>query len=259
MNIFKKINDNLTDDVKVIPKQKKSPLPRFQKNKSGKMLYIIVRDPELLNPNGNATHVTLIKLPITALECPRSIKDLITKYGTEEAKSGKYEITDHNFEEIMSHFKPANTLYKKYRKEELHEKQSIVINEEKHSLCAIAAKLHEAVEMFDELESEDEINAEEAQELHQALYRMSLRLNAAKFPAVMFNDYVFSLNDGNNLQAIKAKRKSIASISDTSSLKRFAPYVQTLTPFNYKQTSKKVGKDAQKLITYLTEVKKNTN
>ncbi len=258
MSIFKKINNELTDNVTVTPKQKKSPLPRFQKNKSGKMLYIIVRDPELTNSSGNATHVTLIKLPITSPTCPRSIKDLIAKYGIEEAKSGKYEITEHNFEEIMSHFKPANELYKKYRKEELHEKQSVVINEDKHSLCAIAAKLHEAVEMFDELESEDEINAEEAQELHQALYRMTLRLYAAKFPAVMFNDYVLSLGDSNNLQAIRAKRKNIASISDASSLKRFAPYAETLTPFNHKQTSKKVGKDAQKLIAYLAEVKKDT-
>ncbi|HHX8511427.1 TPA: hypothetical protein ACVO12_003658, partial [Vibrio diabolicus] len=249
----------LTDNVTVTPKQKKSPLPRFQKNKSGKMLYIIVRDPELTNSSGNATHVTLIKLPITAPACPKSIKDLISKYGTEEAKSGKYEITEHNFEEIMSHFKPANALYKKYRKVELHEKQSVVINEEKHSLCAIAAKLHEAVEMFDELESEDAINAEEAQELHQALYRMTLRLNAAKFPTVMFNDYSLSLGDSNNLQAIRAKRKSIASISDTSNLKRFAPYAQTLTPFNHKQASKKVGKDAQKLIAYLAKMEASTN
>ncbi|EOE6194585.1 hypothetical protein ACKOZB_003293 [Vibrio parahaemolyticus] len=259
MSIFKKINNELTDNVTVTPKQKKSPLPRFQKNKSGKMLYIIVRDPELTNSSGNATHVTLIKLPITAPACPRSIKDLIAKHGTEEAKSGKYEITDHNFEEIMSHFKPANELYKKYRKEELHEKQSVVINEEKHSLCAIAAKLHEAVNMFDELESEDEINAEEAQELHQALYRIKKRLDAAKFPAVMFNDYVFSPSDSNNLQAINAKRKSIASISDASSLKRFAPYASTLTPFNHKQASKKVGKDAQKLIGYLAKAETNTN
>ncbi|ELX4123225.1 hypothetical protein AB3A39_003533 [Vibrio alginolyticus] len=259
MSIFKKINNELTDNVTVPTKQKKSPLPRFQKNKSGKMLYIIVRDPELTNSSGNATHVTLIKLPITAPACPRSIKDLIAKYGTEEAKSGKYEITEHNFEEIMSHFRPANALYKKYRKEELHEKQSVVINEEKHSLCATAAKLHEAVDMFDELESENEINAEEAQELHQALYRMTLRLNAAKFPAVMFNDHVFSLDDSNNLQAIRAKRKSIASISHASNLKRFAPHASTLTSFNHKQTSKKVGKDAQKLIAYLAKVKESTN
>ncbi|EJC6921742.1 hypothetical protein ABVY41_002667 [Vibrio parahaemolyticus] len=259
MSIFKKINNELTDNVTAPAKQKKSPLPRFQKNKSGKMLYIIVRDPELTNSSGNATHVTLIKLPITAPACPRSIKDLIAKFGTEEAKSGKYEITEHNFEEIMSHFKPANSLYKNYRKEELHQKRGVVINEEKHSLCAIAAKLHEAVEMFDELESEDEINAEEAQELHQALYRMTLRLNAAKFPAVMFNDYVLSLGDSNNLQAIKAKRKNIASISDASSLKRFAPYASTLTPFNYKPKPKKAGEDAQKLIAYLAKAEANTN
>ncbi|EHA6959122.1 MULTISPECIES: hypothetical protein [Vibrio harveyi group] len=259
MSIFKKINNELTDNVTAPAKQKKSPLPRFQKNKSGKMLYIIVRDPELTNSSGNATHVTLIKLPITAPTSPRSIKHLIAEYGTDEAKSGKYEITDHNFEEIMSHFKPANELYKKYRKEELHEKQSVVINEDKHSLCAIAAKLHEAVEMFDELESEDEINAEEAQELHQALYRMTLRLNAAKFPVVMFNDHLFSLYDSNNLQAIRAKRKSIASISHASNLKRFAPHASTLTPFNHKQASKKVGKDAQKLIEYLAKAGTNTN
>ncbi|HHB1579929.1 TPA: hypothetical protein ACN983_005074, partial [Vibrio parahaemolyticus] len=244
-------------------KQKKSPLPRFQKNKSGKMLYIIVRDPELVNSSGNATHVTLIKLPITAPDSPRSIKDLIAKYGTEEAKSGKYEITEHNFEEIMSHFKPANALYKKYRKEELHEKQSVVINEDKHSLCAIAAKLHEAVDMFDELESEDEINAEEAQELHQALYRIKTRLEAAKFPAVLFYDYVFFHNDSNNLQAIREKRKAISSISDESSLKRFAPYAKTLTPFpcknKLKNKFKKLGEDAQKLIAYLAKVKENTN
>ncbi len=49
-------------------------------------------------------------------------------------------------------------------------------------------KLHEALEMFDELESEDEINAEEAQELHQVLYSIKTRLDAAKFPAVLFND-----------------------------------------------------------------------
>ena len=254
MSIFKKINNELTDNVTAPAKQKKSPLPRFQKNKSGKMLYIIVRDPELTNSSGNATHVTLIKLPITAPACPRSIKDLIAKFGTEEAKSGKYEITEHNFEEIMSHFKPANSLYKNYRKEELHQKRGVVINEEKHSLCAIAAKLHEAVEMFDELESEDEINAEEAQELHQALYRINLRLNAAKFPAVMFNDYILSLGDSNNLQAIKAKRKSIASISDASSLKRFTPYTGSLTPFDYKPKSKKPGEDAQKLIAYLASM-----
>ncbi|EKL0031241.1 hypothetical protein PP666_001234 [Vibrio vulnificus] len=259
MSILKKINNELTDNVKFTPKQKKSPLPRFQKNKSGKMLYIIVRDPELKNSSGNATHVTLIKLPITAPTCPRSIKDLIAKYGTDEAKSGKYEITEHNFEEIMSHFKPANALYKKYRKEELHEKRGVVINEEKHSLCAIAAKLHEAVEMFDELESEDEINAEEAQELHQVLYRIKTRLDAAKFPAVLFNDYVFSPGDSNKLQAIKGKRKAISSVSDVSSLKRFVPYAQTLTPFNYKSKPKKAGEDAQKLITYLAKVKESTN
>ncbi|ELA4929862.1 hypothetical protein RFS42_001590 [Vibrio vulnificus] len=259
MSVFKKINNELTDNVTVPTKQKKSPLPRFQKNKSGKMLYIIVRDPELKNSSGNATHVTLIKLPITAPTCPRSIKDLIAKYGTDEAKSGKYEITEHNFEEIMSHFKPANALYKKYRKEELHEKRSVVINEEKHSLCAIAAKLHEAVEMFDELESEDEINAEEAQELHQVLYRIKTRLDAAKFPAVLFNDYVFSPGDSNKLQAIKGKRKAISSVSDASSLKRFVPYAQTLTPFNYKSKPKKAGEDAQKLITYLAKVKESTN
>lgn len=227
------------------------------------MLYIIVRDPELTNSSGNATHVTLIKLPITAPTSPRSIKDLIAKYGTEEAKLGKYEITDHNFEEIMSHFKPANELYKKYRKEELHEKQSVVINEDKHSLCAIAAKLHEAVEMFDELESEDEINAEEAQELHQAVYRIKTRLEAAKFPSALFYDYVFFHDDSNNLQAIREKRKVISSISDESSLKRFASYAKTLTPFpcknKFKCKFKKPGEDAQKLITYLAEVKKDTN
>ncbi|MBH9742190.1 hypothetical protein [Vibrio navarrensis] len=259
MSIFKKINNELTDNVTVPTKQKKSPLPRFQKNKSGKMLYIIVRDPELVNPSGNATHVTLIKLPITAPTSPRSIKDLIAKYGTEEAKSGKYEITEHNFEEIMSHFKPANALYKKYRKEELHEKQSVVINEEKHSLCAIAAKLHEAVEMFDELESEDEINAEEAQELHQAVYRIKTRLEAAKFPSALFYDYVFFHDDSNKLQAIKGKRRSISSVSDASSLKRFAPYSSALTPFDYKLKSKKPGEDAQKLIAYLAKVKESTN
>ncbi|CAI2304415.1 TPA: hypothetical protein NJ888_002501 [Vibrio parahaemolyticus] len=259
MSIFKKINNELTDNVTAPAKQKKSPLPRFQKNKSGKMLYIIVRDPELTNSSGNATHVTLIKLPITAPACPRSIKDLIAKYGTEEAKSGKYEITEHNFEEIMSHFKPANALYKKYRKEELHEKRGVVINEEKHSLCAIAAKLHEAVEMFDELESEDEINAEEAQELHQALYRIKTRLDTAKFPAVLFNDYVFSPDDSNKLQAIKGKRRSISSVSDASSLKRFAPYSSALTPFDYKPKPKKAGEDAQKLIAYLAKAETNTN
>lgn len=31
MSIFKKINNELTDNVTVTPKQKKSPLPRFQK------------------------------------------------------------------------------------------------------------------------------------------------------------------------------------------------------------------------------------
>lgn len=137
MSIFKKINNELTDNVTVTPKQKKSPLPRFQKNKSGKILYIIVRDPELINSSGNATHITLIKLPITAPSSPRSIKHLIAKYGTEEAKSGKYEITEHNFDEIMSHFRPANELYKKYRKEELHEKQSVVINSKEEQDCCI--------------------------------------------------------------------------------------------------------------------------
>lgn len=68
-------------------------------------------------------------------------------------------------------------------------------------------KLHEALEMFDELESEDEINAEEAQELHQVLYSIKTRLDAAKFPAVLFNDYVFSPGDSNKLQAIKGKEK----------------------------------------------------
>ncbi|BDP34966.1 hypothetical protein VA208B3_13370 [Vibrio alginolyticus] len=91
------------------------------------MLYIIVRDPELINGSGNATHVTLIKLPSTALSSPRSIKHLI-------AKSGNYEITEHNLDGIMSHFRPANELYKKYRKEERHERQCVVINEKTLSL-----------------------------------------------------------------------------------------------------------------------------
>lgn len=219
------------------------------------MLYIIVRDPELINGSGNATHVTLIKLPSTALSSPRSIKHLIAKYGTEEAKSGKYEITEHNLDGIMSHFRPANELYKKYRKEERHERQCVVINEKKHYLCAISVKLHEAVEVFDELESEDDINAEEAQEL----YRIKTRLDAAKFPAVLFNDYVFSPGDSNKLQAIKGKRKTISSVSDASSLKRFTPHASTLTPFDYKPKPKKAGEDAQKLIAYLAKAEANIN
>jgi hypothetical protein len=75
----------------------------------------------------------------------------------------------------------------------------------------------------------------------------------------MFNDHLFSLDDSNNLQAIRAKRKSIASISHASNLKRFAPHASTLTPFNHKQASKKVGKDAQKLIEYLAKAGTNTN
>ena len=119
-------------------------------------------------------------------------------------------------------------------------------------------KPHEALEMFDELESEDEINAEEAQELHQVLYRIKTRLDAAKFPAVLFNDYVFSPGDSNNLQATRAKRKSITLVSDASSLKRFTPYASTLTPFDYTPKSKKAGEGAQKLIAYLTKIEANS-
>jgi len=120
-------------------------------------------------------------------------------------------------------------------------------------------KLHEALEMFDELESEDEINAEEAQELHQVLYSIKTRLDAAKFPAVLFNDYVLSPGDSNKLQAIKGKRKAISSVSDASSLKRFTPHASTLTPFDYKPKPKKAGEDAQKLIAYLAKAEANIN
>ncbi|EPU5388258.1 hypothetical protein ACVXSW_003438 [Vibrio parahaemolyticus] len=64
-------------------------------------------------------------------------------------------------------------------------KYNVLLSMKKHYLCAISVKPHEALEMFDELESEDEINAEEAQELHQVLYRIKTRLDAAKFPAVL--------------------------------------------------------------------------
>ncbi|HDU8572081.1 TPA: hypothetical protein RG687_001871 [Vibrio parahaemolyticus] len=168
--------------LQFLQKQKKSPLPRFQKNKSDKMLYIIVRGPELINGSSNATHVTLIKLPSTALSSPRSIKHLIAKYGTEEA-----------------------------------------------------------------------------QELHQGLYRIKTRLDAATFPAVLFNDYVFSPDDSNKLQAIKGKRKAISSVSDASSIKRFTPHASTLTPFDYKPKPKKAGEDAQKLIAYLAKAEANIN
>ncbi|EJE8564136.1 hypothetical protein M5224_000700 [Vibrio parahaemolyticus] len=80
-------------------------------------------------------------------------------------------------------------------------------------------------------------------------------------PTVMFNDHVFSLDDSNNLQAIRAKRKSIASISHASNLKRFAPHASALTPFDYKPKPKpkKAGEDAQKLIAYLAKAEANTN
>lgn len=87
--------------------------------------------------------------------------------------------------------------------------------------------------MLNVLESEHEINAEEAQELHQALYRIKMRLDAcSEVPyCIVFNDYVLSPSDSNKLQAIKAKRKRITSVTDASSLNRFTPYAQTLTPF----------------------------
>ncbi|MGI9894614.1 hypothetical protein ACKVMY_03510 [Vibrio natriegens] len=228
MSIFKKINNELTDNVTVTPKQKKSPLPRFQKNKSGKILYIIVRDPELINSSGNATHITLIKLPITAPSSPRSIKHLIAKYGTEEAKSGKYEITEHNFDEIMSHFRPANELYKKYRKEELHEKQSVVINSKEEQVCKIAALIHQASDAFDELEGEDEIDVLEAQEIHQALYRVKNRLRAARMPDTYYNEFLFKEDDKESVEHMRSKRKF--NLEDKASLMRFVKVFSKLTP-----------------------------
>jgi len=240
MSIFKKINNELTDSLTVTPKRKKHPTPRFQKNKSGKMLYIIVRDPELKNSSGNATHITLIKLPINAPTYPRSIKDLIANYGTEEARSGKYEITGHNFEEIMSHFKPANSLYKKYRKEELHEKQSVVVNSKEEQVCKIAALIHQASDAFDALESEDEIYVLEAQEIHQALYRVQNRLRAVRMTDMFYNEFLFKEDDKKAIEHMCSKRKF--NLEDKASLMRFVNVVSKLTPLKHRGSSKTATK-----------------
>lgn len=230
MDIFKKVQQSLASvEIEKAAKTKKSPTPRFQKNPSGKVLYIVVRDPELLNENGNAKHITLIKLPIDAAIAPRNIKDLINRFGTEEAKSGKYTITDNNYAEIISHFTPANRLYKQFMKEDIHTKQTVVINNQEHELCKVAALIHQASDALDHLESIDELDVIEGQEIHQALYRVKNRLlNGAKMSDSFYNEFLFKEVDKEAVEHMRRKRKF--TLEEKASLTRFAKVFDQLTP-----------------------------
>ncbi|MFA9382376.1 MAG: hypothetical protein ACERKF_01315 [Vibrio cyclitrophicus] len=228
MDIFKKINESLKSvEIEDIQKTKKTPIPRFQKNRSGKVLYLIVRDSEIKNEKGNATHITLIKLPITASHAPRGIADLVKRFGTEEAKNGKYVITDDNFATLLAHFIPANKLYKQFVKEAVHEKQDVVIKNNTHSVCSVAALIHQAAEALDHLESVDELDVIEGQEIHQALYRVKSRLTAARMPDTFYNEFLFKESDQDVNEDIRSKRKF--TLEDKSSLMRFAKVFDQLT------------------------------
>ncbi|MEZ9763580.1 hypothetical protein AB4278_11790 [Vibrio splendidus] len=237
MDIFKKINESLKNvEIEDIQKTNKTPIPRFQKNRSGKVLYLIVRDSEIKNEKGNATHITLIKLPITAPHTPRNIGDLIKRFGTDAAKSGKYIITDDNFNTILAHFTPANKLYKQFAKEAVHEKQDVVINNNTHSVCSVAALIHQASDALDNLESVDELDVIEGQEIHQALYRIKSRLEAARMPDKFYNEFLFREDDKEVVEDMRCKRKF--KLEDKASLMRFAKVFSRLTSLKLSDSSK---------------------
>lgn len=237
MSIFKEIDKTLRNKKVKIKKTYKST-PRLQKNKNGKVLYLIVRDPEIINENGNPTHITLVKLPITELREPKNVHDLINRFGTDAAKSGKYSITNENVAELRKAFQCANKLYKDHIKDSLHDKQTVEIDSREHQVCKIAAKIHDAVALFDELEATDEVGVIEAQEIHQAIYRLKNRLNAIRLPDQLFNDLVFQ-----EPHVFKEMRDSYPfNTYSEKNYSRVAEHYEQLTPLNLKLAEKKSEK-----------------
>ncbi|PHR87279.1 MAG: hypothetical protein COA76_11990 [Moritella sp.] len=236
MSIFKKANEELRNKIQIT--KVKSPNNSITKHKNGKCLYLRVLDKTKTNKNGSkGKQVTLVKLPLDLYSIP-SNKEFMSKYTTDDYKKGNYNITSENYNDMITILKPYSEMVTKYRLEDLHKKQMVKINGADKEVSSLAAKIHEVVDLIDEIERCDDngVTVLEAQDLHQVIYRIKKRLEAGKLPDILFNEYLFKHSDTRAIEIIRAKRKY--QIESKDNRQRLADCYDELTPLELKNSEK---------------------
>ncbi|HCG5283675.1 TPA: hypothetical protein NJZ47_005121 [Vibrio parahaemolyticus] len=227
MSICKQINEKVKIKAKV--KEEKEKITIRKENK-GNVFYLMSTVVGEKTANGSTKQVSIVKLPFTTTAPPKSIADLLARFSTQNFDREKHVVTHEIYKELMAKFTPFQEAYMQCMKEELHKKNTVVINEREEQVCKIAALIHQASDAFDELEKFDEIDVIEAQEVHQALYRVKNRLEGAKMPQEFYNILLFKEDDKKVLDNMRKKR-SFTNRTKTSLL-RFAKVFKQLTPFD---------------------------
>lgn len=111
--------------------------------------------------------------------------------------------------DVIERVKAYSSIIRKIESESLHQSEQLTIANKQYEVSSLAMPIHRLCDVIDKIE---ECNGEgvtvlEAQDIHQAIYRLTSRLNAAKLSNLYFYDYFFENDDVKNIEKIKNKNK----------------------------------------------------
>ncbi|MDF4339652.1 hypothetical protein P3480_17550 [Vibrio parahaemolyticus] len=199
-------------------------------------------------------YVIIAKVKINE-RMPLNIEDLISNHGCHELKIGKYQVTDAIFRKLRKEHQMYNSMMADCELEASRSKVLIECNGVKKSVSHMAKGIHDIADKVESLVSSHSLNALEAQDLWQAMYRVEQMLTAYKMPQELFQHMLFSNED---------KKKKISNsfhvnyaIGSVENARRFFYYRKDLDSFDKGKIKKKIQNNKSLLDSYMDRIAAN--
>lgn len=207
-NSFKIAHEKLKD--KFTQPQKHLPNNKIVQREDCKNIYIKVFDKSAINKNGKyGIYVVLAKIALDTYPIP-SFDEFKRNYTTSAFKQDeRFSISRQEYQDVIERVKAYSSIIRTIESESLHQSELLMLANKQYEISSLAMPIHELCDLIDKIEScsGEGVTVLEAQDIHQAIYRLTSRLNAAKLSNLYFYDYFFENDDIKNIEKIKNKNK----------------------------------------------------